>query len=250
MIKYGMDASPQTYARAAGVLLLITIIAGGIGEAYVPAKLIELSDPAITARNIQASDFMFRVGFAFYLLEAVSDISLAMIFYLLLRPIREDLALLAVLFRIVSTSTFAFAMFFYFASSIVLERADYLGVFSSQQQDALALLLLRFYGICGGVFMLFHGIASILFGFLMFKSGYFPRILGALLALGGVGFVGRNFILLLAPEHASNFYLLPAVLGGVLMMFWMIIKGVNVAKWADVVARREGSWAQAREKLR
>ena len=236
MTNYRMDASPQTYARTAGFLLLITIVAGGIGEAYIPTKLIAFSDAAATADNIRGSDLMFRVGFAFYLLEAVSDIALALIFYLLLRPVREDLALLAVLFRIVSTTTFAFAMFFYFTSSIVLERADYLSVFTLEQQNALALLMLKFYGSCGNIFMLFHGIASILFGYLMFKSGYLPRVLGILLALGGVGFVSRNFVLLLSPEHASNLFLLPAVLAGVLMMFWLMIKGVNVAKWDEMMA--------------
>lgn len=219
---------PQSYARAAGMLLLVSILAGGIGEAYVPATLIVSGDPAATANNFQTSTSLFRLGFALYLVEAACDIALALIFYVLLRPVHRYLALLAVMFRLVSTSTFAFAMLFYFSASIILGGDDYLGSFSTDQRHGLAMLALKVYGYGGGIFMLFHGIASIIFGYLIYRSGFLPRLAGALFALGGVGFVTRNFLLVLAPEHASNLLLLPAVLAGLLLMFWFLIMGVDI----------------------
>lgn len=91
-------ASVQTYARVAGVLLLLSLVAGGFGEFYVPSKLIVSADAAATARNIIASASMFRMGFAGYLVEAMCDIALTLILYVLLRPVHEDLALLAAFF--------------------------------------------------------------------------------------------------------------------------------------------------------
>ncbi len=238
MANYEFDTSPQIYARVAGALLLVPIVAGGIGEAYIPATLIVSGDAAATAHSIQTSGLLFRVGFAFYLVEAVCDIALALLFYVLLSPVRRDLALLAVLFRLVSTSTFALAMLFYFASSIILSDSGYLEAFSADQIKSLAMLSIRIYGYGGGIYMLFHGIASILFGYLIFRSGYLPRITGALLALGGFGFVTRNFLLVLAPSYASNLLLLPAVLAGLVLTFWLIVKGVDVRKWEEVVTTR------------
>ena len=238
MANYEFDVSPQIYARIAGALLLVSIVAGGIGEAYIPATLIVSGDAAATAHNIQTSDLLFRIGFACYLVEAVCDIALALVFYVLLKPVRRDLALLAVLFRIVSTSTFAFAMLFYFASSIILGDGEYLEAFTADQLNSLAMLSIKIYGYGGGIYMLFHGIASILFGYLIFRSGYLPRIAGALLALGGFGFVSRNFLLVLAPAYASNLFLLPAVLAGLVLTFWLIVKGVDVRRWEEVVATR------------
>ena len=84
----------QTYARIAGVLFLISFAAGGFGEVYVPSVLIVASDATATANNIIASDFLFRMGFASYLIEAICDIALTLILYVLLRPVSKELALL------------------------------------------------------------------------------------------------------------------------------------------------------------
>ena len=243
MTNHGSDTSPQFYARIAGVLFLISLVAGGFGEFYVPTKLIVSADATATANNIHASGSLFRMGFASYLVEAVCDVALTLILYVLLRPVRKDLALLAAFFRLVSTATFGIAEFFYFAASLILGGADYLKTFSPDQLNTLALLSLKFYGYGGGIFMVFYGVASILLGYLIFQSGYLPKVLGALLALGGLGFVTRNFALVLAPAYASDVLLLPMALAGVSLTLWLIVRGVNVTKWEEKVSasRRGGA---------
>src|SRR5690349_3943712 len=109
-------AAAQRYARIAGVLFLVSLVAGGFGEAYVPSRVIVSGDAAATARNIMAAQWLFRLGFAGYLVEAVCDVALTAFLYLLLRPVRKDLALLAVFFRLMGTATFAFAELFYYAA--------------------------------------------------------------------------------------------------------------------------------------
>ena len=231
MTNHPTESSPQTYAKLAGVLLILTIISGGIGEAYIPATLIAANDPAGTADNFLAAEQMFRIGFACYLIEALCDITLALIFYVLLSPIHRNIALLAVLFRLVSTATFAFAMLFYFAAMVILKSNEYMVSLNADQLNDLALLSLKIYGYGGGVFMLFHGTASILFGILMYRSTYIPKLIGALLALSGAAFVLRNFLLVLAPEYASSLLLLPAFLAALVMAAWFSIKGIDLAKW-------------------
>jgi len=105
--------SIQTYARMAGLLFLLSMIGGGFGEFYVPTKLIVAGDATATANNIVAFNSLFRWGFAGYLLEAVCDISLAWIMYVLLRPVQKDIALLAAFFGLVSTAVFAVAELFF-----------------------------------------------------------------------------------------------------------------------------------------
>src|SRR5438552_10182608 len=131
-------ASVQPYARIAGVLFLISIVAGGFGELWVPSKLIVSADATATANNIKASESLFRMGFASYLVEAVCDVALALILYVLLRPVRKDLALLAAFFRLVATAIFGTAELFYFGASLILGGADYLKTFSPDQLNTLA----------------------------------------------------------------------------------------------------------------
>jgi hypothetical protein len=98
------SASVQLYARSGGVLLLISLVAGGFGELYVPTKLLVSADPSATARNIAASASLFRLGFAGYLVEAVCDVALTLIFYVLLKPVSKNLALLSAFYGLVGTA--------------------------------------------------------------------------------------------------------------------------------------------------
>ena len=223
--------SIQAWARMAGALFLLTIVAGGFGEFYVPSKLIVSGDAAATAKNIRAYDWLFRAGFASYLVEAVCDIALTLIFYTLLRPVRKELALLAAFFGLVSTALFAVAELFYFAASLILGGAGYLKTFSPDQLNTLAFLSLKLYGYGGGIFMVFYGVASMIRGYLIFRSGYLPRFLGVLLALAGLAFVTRNFALVLAPAYASDLLLLPMSIAALSLTVWFLAKGVDVAKW-------------------
>ena len=129
--------SPQRTARFAGVLLLLTIIGCGFGEFYVPSIIIVSADANATAKNILASEWMFRLGFAGYLLEALCDVGLTFAFYELLKPAGRELALLAAFLRIVSTAVFAAAELFYFAPLLVLKGAGYLKTFSPDQLHSL-----------------------------------------------------------------------------------------------------------------
>jgi Domain of unknown function (DUF4386) len=79
--------------------------------------------------------------------------------------------------------------------------------------------------------MLFYGISCILSGYLIFRSTYLPRLLGVLFALGGVGFVARNLAVVLAPAYASPFLALPMMIGVVALTLWLLIRGVDSAKW-------------------
>lgn len=223
--------SVRAYARIAGVLFLLSLVAGGFGEFYVPSKLIVAGDATATAANIKTFDFLFRLGFAGYLVEAVCDIALNLIFYFLLRPVHKDLALLAVFFGLIGTALFAVSELFYFAVSLMLGGAGYLKSFSPAQLDTLALLSLRLYGYGGAMFTVFYGVAWVLRGYLIFRSGYLPKLLGALAALGGAGFVVRNFALVLAPGYASGVLLLPMIAAALSLTFWLLVKGVDLSKW-------------------
>ena len=236
-----MSATPratsvQAYARMAGVLFLLSIIGGGFGEFYASSALVVPGDAAATAHNLIASNLFYRLGFLGYLTEAVCDVGLAYLLYILLRPVHPNLVKLAVLFRIMATATFAFSELFYFAPTLILGGDGYLKSFSPDQLHALVLLSLNIYGTTGNLYIVFYGIASLIFGYLMMRSGYFPRVLGALLALGGLGFVIMNVLLILTPAYASSFLLLPTILAIVSLAGWLLFRGVDVVKWQEQVS--------------
>jgi hypothetical protein len=226
--------SIQVYARTAGILILISIVFGAFGEAYVPSRLIVANDAAATARNILSSPLLFRAGFAAYLVEAVCDVALAMLFYVLLRPVNRNLALLSAFLGIVAMVTYAFAECFYFAPSLILSGAAHLKPFTADQLNALALLSMKLFGAIAGIFIGFYGLATMVRGWLVYHSGYLPRTLGVLFVIGGAGFVLQNIAIVLAPAYATPLFLFAMVPAGVAMMLWLVVRGVDVEKWRAI----------------
>ncbi|MFL5636618.1 MAG: DUF4386 domain-containing protein [Gemmatimonadaceae bacterium] len=231
--------SVQTYARVAGILFLISFVAGSVGEFYVPSTLIVNGDPTATFNNIVAHESLFRLGFAAYLLEGLCDAALSLVLYVLLKPVHRNLALLAAFFGLVSTAHFAVCEMFFFSGPILLKNPVFLQTFSRDQLNALVYLFIRVYALGAGLLMVFYGSASLIRGYLIYRSGYLPRFLGVLLGILGVGFFLKNFTLVLAPAYSSDLLLLPAPLTVLALTLWFLIKGVDVQKWeARVIAMR------------
>jgi hypothetical protein len=222
----------QRYARIAGALFLISLVAGGFGEAYAPSKLIAGRDAAATMANIRNFDSLYRLGFAAFMIESLCDITLVAIFYALLKPVSKPLSLLAAFFGLVGTALFAFAELFYFAPLLIVAGSvDYLKTFTPDQLNSLVLLSLKFYGFAGMIFTAYYGMSWIVRAYLMWNSGYLPKFLGALMGIGGIGFVVRNFLLIFAPAYASDAFLMLMIPGGLVMTIWLLVKGVDLAKW-------------------
>jgi hypothetical protein len=231
-----IETSVKTYSRAAGILLILTMFGGWFGEVQIPSQFMT-GDAATAAAKLRIDDDLFRLGFAIYLIEAFSDLVLAWLFYVILRPVHRDLALLSAFFGIVSMSLFAVTKMFYFSAPLFL-KSKYLTAFSAEQLAALAGGFLSLYGGLSGLFMLFYGTAWIIRGYLTFRSGYLPRFLGALMAVAGLGFFAKNLTKLLAPAYSSDLLLAPMFLNVVALAIWMLVRGVDQTKWDRAVAER------------
>ena len=219
--------SMQKYARVAGILYLLTMVGGGLGEFYIPNQLMVDGDAAATARNITGNDFLFRLGFFMYLVEAICDVALSLVMYVLLRPVNKSIALLAAFFGLVSTSVFAIGELFYFTSGHLVSGAEYLNTFTPPQLASLSLFSLKIYATCSAIFMALYGIASATRGYLIYRSGYIPGAIGALLMIAGAGFITSNVIVLLAPAYRSDLLYAPMFVAGLSLMLWLLIKGVR-----------------------
>jgi uncharacterized protein DUF4386 len=216
------------YARYAGVALLLSLVFGALGESYLPGKIIVSGDAAATAANITAHPTLFRMAFATYLVEGFSDIILCVLWYIILKPVNRNLALISAFVGVVSMITFAIAQSSFWASSIILKDAGGMTAFTGEQRTALAYLSVRISAMIASLFLCFYGTASAIRGFLIMRSGYLPRVLGVLLMIGGVGFFLRSLTYILAPAYGSSLMLIPMAVAGIPLTFWMLVKGVDV----------------------
>lgn len=231
-----VEASPQTYARIGGALYLLIIVAGILGELFVRGRLIVSGDAAATAHNITASPLLWRAGIAGDLIMHVCDVPLMWIFYLLLRPVNRNLALLAMLFNLVQTAVLVANKLNLLTPLFLSGSAEYLKAFEPRQREALMYVSLRAHDYGFGIGLIFFGFTCLVLGYLIFRSGYLPRFLGVLMQIAGLGYLTNSFALLLAPALAAKLFpaiLLPAFVAELSLGLWLLVKGVNVPRWRE-----------------
>lgn len=233
-----IERSPQVYARIGGILYLMIIVAGAFGEIFVRGTLIVSGNAAATASNIMASQPLWRAGIAGDILVHVFDIPLMLILYLILKPASKNLALLAVLFNLIQTAVLVANKFNLLMPLFSLGNADYLNSFAPDQLHALTQVFVRVHGYGFGIGLIFFGFACLVYGILIFKSGYLPGILGIFMQIAGLSYLTNSFALLLAPKLASMMFpaiLVPALVGELSLALWLLMKGVNIEKWNRLV---------------
>ncbi len=220
--------------RIAGGLYLTIIIAGIFAEFFVRQSLLVPGDAVATAQNITAAEGLFRLGIAGDLIMILSDVALAVAFYVLLKPVSRGLALLAAFFRLGQAAILGINLLNLLLVLRLLSGAEYLTVFSAEQLHGLALFFFTGHGLGYSLAMVPFAMSLLVLGYLVFKSGYFPKILGILLVVAAAGYLIDSFAGFLLPNYgayADVFALvvfLPAFIGELAMCLWLLVKGVKV----------------------
>jgi hypothetical protein len=239
-----VENCPQRYARTGGVLYLAIIVLGAFAEGVVTNKLVVSGDAAATAHNILAAPGLWRLGVAGDFIVVLCAVPFLWIEYLLLRPVSKQLVLLAVLFNVVSLAVEAISKLFLLLVLPTLGSADYLTAFEPQQLQVLASLALKSHDIAFNIALVFFGFTCLVDGYLIFKSGYLPRLIGVLMQIAGLSYLIACFAALFAPTFADLILpaiLLPPLIGESSFCLWLLVRGVNVAKWNERVNMRQAA---------
>ncbi|MGO9520278.1 MAG: DUF4386 domain-containing protein, partial [Candidatus Korobacteraceae bacterium] len=142
-----------------------------------------------------------------------------------------SLSLLAAFFGLVGCSITAFGSLFQLAPLVVLGGAPYLRVFNLEQLQALALMFLKLNDQSANICLVLFGFYDLLIGYLIFRSAFLPRVLGVLMALAGLGWL--TFLYPPLANSLSPYVLVLGFLAELLLMLWLLVKGVNVQRWKE-----------------
>jgi Domain of unknown function (DUF4386) len=221
--------STKNTARLAGALYLVNAVTGFFSIVYVPSRLVVAGNAAATARNILASETLFRAGIVSELICAAEFIFVLWALYRLLGGVNKTHASLMVILGLVFVPIMLVNALNEIAALTLLGRADFLSVFDQPQREALAMLFLDLhrYGFVVGWIL---GLWLFPFGVLVFKSGFLPRILGVLLIAAGFGYLADSLTPLLLPSYANlvgRLAAIPLTLGEPAMILWLLIMGAK-----------------------
>ena len=227
------DLSPRKAVTVLRLLYLIWFAVGPFSLKYVPATLIVAGDAITTANNILANELLFRMGIVGSLMTQVVQILVVLVLYKLFKSVNKNHASLMVIFALVGIPIAMLNTLNRLATLLLLNGADYLKVFGADQLHALVMLFLNLNEQGQLIATIFWGLWLFPMGYLIYKSGYFPRILGVLVIMGGFGYVLDSFTHFILPNYANyQAIFVPVVtllaIGEILFMLWVLVKGAKI----------------------
>jgi hypothetical protein len=224
------NMSPNRIARIAGVLYLSMVPLGFFGM-YGHSNLVVPGDVAETVNNIMSSGALYRLSILSALLVQLVNILLVLVLYKLLRPVNKTHALLMVIFFLVSVPVTMLNELNQFAALMLLGGADYLRAFETDQLHARVMFALNLHEHGIHISGIFWGLWLYPMGYLVFRSGFLPRVLGILLIVGCFGYLWDSLRFFFFP--AIQPIVLYTFWGELLLPLWLLIKGVNIEKWEE-----------------
>ena len=222
--------SIQRTARLAGLLYLLNIPFSVFGFFYVPSKLIVSGDAVATVNNIVASEGLFRISIVSFLIGQAMFIVIPLVLYKLLKPVNKTFALLMVILILLAIPIGFINEINHLAVLLLLSGADYLKPIQADQLQAQAMFFLDLHAHGIRVAQVFWGLWLFPLGYLIFKSGFIPRVLGIVVLIGGFGHLLDCAIFFLLP-HSDVTVSQVTGFGEILLGLWLLIRGVNVEQW-------------------
>jgi len=217
-------------ARTAGILYIVVIVFGVFAEMIVRAELIVPGDATATANKIMASESLFRLGFVSDLIMMVAYLLLAYTLYVLLKPVGKNIAPLIVLFTSVGVAIMCLNMLNQFGALLLLGGADYLSVYDANQINAQAMLFINLQENGYLIAQIFFGLWLLPLGYLVYKSGFFPKILGILLMVAFLAYMVDFLVVFLLPlqaEAVASVAYVPIVLAEFSFCAWLLLMGAK-----------------------
>jgi hypothetical protein len=225
-------------ARVAGFLYLIVVLTGMFSLLYVPSKLIVWSNAAETFNNIVASETLFRLGIFAGIICYTAFLLLPFVLYTLLNAVNKTHAVAMVILAVISVPISLVNLLNKFAVLTLISKADYLKHLNTGELQSQVLLNLEHYNNGIDLASIFWGLWLFPFGYLVFKSGFLPKILGIFLMAGCFGYLIKFTGSFLFPGYSalgiSSYISLPSAIGEIGICLWLLIVGIRTPKTSGI----------------
>lgn len=222
------------YARVVGFGLLLMAVVALFANLFVIESFIIPGDAAATINNITDNEVLFRLAIVSFVIVLVLDVIVAWALYILMKRVNKNVALLAALFRLTYAAIFTAVIFNFLSVLQLLSEENYLALMETNQIHAQVMLLIDAFNNGWIIGLVFFGIHLLLIGYLVFKSGFMPKLLGILVMLAGLGYLIDSFAKIILTNYSdfeTMFVLIvaiPGAIGELALAIWLLVKGKNI----------------------
>ena len=225
--------SPKRLARIAGLFYLFVAIFGGFAEGFGDPKMYVAGNAAATAANILADPGLVRMIVVAHLLNGIFFVLTAMALYILLQHVNKSVARAMLVFVALAVGITTLNAVFQFEGLRVATDSAYAAAFGTAGSNALVLLLLdiQHYGTLSA--QVFFGLWLAPLGYLVYKSGLFPKALGVVLVAASVCYLVDLLAAFLVPDFGKqihSFMVIVFVIAEIWMLLYLLVVGVRTVK--------------------
>lgn len=208
---------------------MLVVLTGPFVLLYVPGKLFVPGDATAMASNILAHERLFQAHILVGFVSELCFIGVVLALYRLLKGVSLELASIMVIIVLIDAPLAFFSIANELVTLSFLRGADFLLVFNQPQRDALATLLVNVNRQGVLVSEVFWGLWLLPLGWLVYRSGFLPRLLGGWLFVNGLAYVAISATGLVFPHQlkAVSAAATPILFGEVAFMLWLLIVGVR-----------------------
>ncbi|MUK88924.1 DUF4386 family protein [Ornithinibacillus sp. L9] len=217
-------ASQQKAARIAGYSLLMMSVLGPFAYLFVLQSLIVNDNAVETAANILASKGLFRSAIISLVAVVILDVIIAWSLYKVFKPIHHTLSLLAACFRVVYATMFGVAIHQLYNALQILIDTEFLSIWEPAEHYAHAMLYINAFNNEWNISLIIFGLHLLVLGYLMLHSNYFPKILGVLIFIAGLGYLMDSLGLLFFKNYSFEISIYTFI-GELLLIIWLFIRG-------------------------
>jgi hypothetical protein len=229
------------YARLAGFAYLLQNVLF-FAWLIITSRMVVAADFAATARNIMASEHLYRIGLSIGVVSSAATIFLAWAFYVLLKPVDRNLALFALLCR-VAEAIFYGAFFFLYFVGVEICKGTASG-FDAAGRQGLWNLVSRGELAAGSVSGVYFYFGATTFFYLLFKARFIPRIISVFGMFTAFLSLTSTLGTMIVPALEAKLQLVGAPLAAteILAGAWLLFAGASLKFWNS---RNESSPASA-----
>jgi hypothetical protein len=217
----------------------VIAVFGAFAIGYVPSIIVAIGDPAATVTNLMANQGLFGLGVFADLVVMLSEIVLSVMLFVLFKPTSPTLSMIALVLRLTMVVVMAVNLLIHIMPPALLRGAADPTRLTPELLQSVALLFdAHRYGIY--VWDMFFGAHLAALGYLVFRSSYFPRLVGIAILIGSLGYFLEGLVKVTFVDNglvgtAVVGLLVVATISELAFAVWLLIKGVNVTAWNEAV---------------
>jgi hypothetical protein len=220
--------SPFKTARIAGLLYSLTVVGGIFSMMYVPGHVIVHDDTAATVSRMLASESLVRLGIVVNVVSHVAFFLLPLCLYKLLAPVSKEAAVMMVALGLACVPFDLLAVADQLNIAVLLHDQTYRHALSPGLLQAQVWSLLDASDSKLSIAQVFWGLWLMPFGYLVYRCGFLPRLLGVFLMLGCFSYLANFFAQILRPDdNLPGFVMWPDAIGEIGIALWLLIFGVS-----------------------